>query len=85
MVVFIFSCACANEYLCSVFYLFSIFDLGKPSNITTSGGIAFDYGKHKDDGSQPPQVYRDVEAVAEAAGGLGSETRKTGADSPVVI
>jgi len=65
-----------------VFYLLSIFDLGKPTNITTSGGIAFDYGKHEEDGPEhPPQVYRDVEA----AGGLGSETRKTGADSPIII
>jgi hypothetical protein len=66
----------------SVFYFLSIIDLGKPTNITTSGGIAFNYTKEKDDApGQPPQVYRDVEA----AGGLGNEARKTGADSPVII
>lgn len=66
-----------------MFYFVSIFDLGKPSNITTSGGIAFDY-RNKDNNKpgQPPQVYRDVEA----AGGLAvAESRKSGADSPVII
>lgn len=69
---------------CSGFYLLSIFDLGKPSNITTSNGIAFDYGNKKDGNrpGQPRQVYRDVEA----AGGLtGVESRKSGEESPVII
>lgn len=52
-------------------------DLGNPSTIT--GTICFDYSKDKK--PEQLQVYRDVEA----AGGLGLQGRKTGADSPVII
>jgi len=57
-------------------------DLGRPSNITVSGGIAFNYQKNKQH-EQPaqPQMYRDVEA----SGGLGVQSSKTGADSPVNV
>ncbi|KUJ14053.1 uncharacterized protein LY89DRAFT_721182 [Mollisia scopiformis] len=77
--------ACVLSYIGNAFYLLSFIDLGKPNSITINSGIVFDYGKGNDDDqpSQPPQpqFYRDVEA----AGGLGADSRKTGADSPVII
>jgi hypothetical protein len=60
----------------------SVADLGRPSNITVSGGIAFSYHKKKQhDQPEQPQMYRDVEA----SGGLGVQSRKTGADSPINV
>ena len=63
-----------------MFYLFSCFDLGRPSNITVTGGVSFDYGKKKS-GQQPerPQMYRDTEAGE----GVAVQGRKTGANSPI--
>jgi len=66
----------------SVFYLVSIFDMGKPSNITVTGGISFNYGKDKDgEQREQPQVYRDLEASAV----LPVQAGKTRADSPVIV
>lgn len=72
------------NWSCSVFYLLGSLDMGKPSNITVTSGISFDYGSDKKKGlAQPqPQIYRDVEATG-ALG--GQQTRKTGTDSPVII
>jgi hypothetical protein len=58
--------------------------MGKPSTITSTitSTLSFDYDKDKKgDEPEQPQVYRD----AEAAGGLGTQGRKTHADSPVII
>jgi hypothetical protein len=55
-------------------------DMGNPSTIT--GTLSFDYSKDKKpEKPEQPQVYRDVEG----AGGLGPQSHKTGADSPVII
>lgn len=82
---------------CSAFYLFSIFDMGKPSNITISGGISFNFGKDKKpQRPEQPQVYRDIEAAASLGERLGEhfgqpsqqppmQSRKSGADSPVIV
>lgn len=63
-------------------YAISVPDLGKPSNITISGGVSFNYAKSKQvNGPEQPQVYRDIEARGE----VGIQPRKTGSDSPVVV
>lgn len=66
--------------------------MGKPSNITISGGISFNFGKDKKpQRPEQPQVYRDIEAAAGMGERLGQpaqqppmQSRKSGADSPVV-
>jgi len=64
----------------SPLYVVSAADMGKPSTIT--GTLSFDYDKDKNgDEPEQPQVYRD----AEAAVGLGTQGRKTDADSSVII
>lgn len=62
--------------------------MGKPSNITITGGILFSYGKGKqEDRPEHPQPARQMYRDYEAAGGLGvgATAAKTGADSPVII
>jgi len=63
-----------------VIYLLSCVDLGRPKNITVTGGLSFDYKKKKS-GERPerPQMYRD----AEAGEGVAVQGHKTGADSPI--
>ncbi len=58
--------------------------MGKPSNITVTGGISFNYGKGKDgEQREQPQVYRDVEASAVLP--VTVQAGKTRADSPVIV
>ncbi|KAE9362892.1 hypothetical protein N431DRAFT_433594 [Stipitochalara longipes BDJ] len=78
----VIAAGCILAFIGILCYSLSIPDLGRPSNITISGGIAFSYHKNKQhDQTEQPQVYRDVEA----SGGLGVQSRKTGADSPIVV
>jgi hypothetical protein len=85
--------ACILAYIAFAFYFFSIFDMGKPSNITITGGIAFNFGKDKKpERPEQPQVYRDIEAAAGLGDHLGQpsqqpamQSRKSGVDSPVIV
>ncbi|KAL2062275.1 hypothetical protein VTL71DRAFT_6541 [Oculimacula yallundae] len=67
-------------------HFFSAADLGQPSRLTFAGKVTFDKNdEDNDDEGNPPRlpIYRDVEATG--AGGEGMQSRKTGADSPVII
>ncbi|KAH8750621.1 hypothetical protein F5882DRAFT_420917 [Hyaloscypha sp. PMI_1271] len=73
---------CILAFVGILAYAISVPDLGKPSNITASGGVSFNYAKSKQvNRPEQPQVYRDIEARGE----VSIQPRKTGADSPVVV
>ncbi|KAF8859689.1 hypothetical protein BDZ45DRAFT_725043 [Acephala macrosclerotiorum] len=84
---------CILTYIAFGFYLSSIFDMGKPSNVTISSSISFNFEKEKKpQRPEQPQVYRDIEDAA----GLGErlrqpshqppmQSRKSGTDSPVIV